>query len=77
MTDEDLKKIGGIIQKEINVALEPIKKTLDEHTDKIDALTADIHSLQDSNKAIWEEISAGAQKTKQDIESIKTHIGFT
>ncbi len=56
MTSEDVVKIGD----EMIRALEPvyqdldsIKKTLSEHTDKIDALIVDVKQLQDTKREVY------------------------
>jgi predicted nucleic acid-binding Zn-ribbon protein len=44
-------------------------KILEEHTDKIDALTAEVHDIH-------LEIGAQRDKTDSEIENIKAHIGL-
>lgn len=56
MNNQDLKKIGDEMvralepvyqwQGKTDKRLDRIEKTLEEHTDKIDALTSDVHQLQ-------------------------------
>ena len=46
MTDLTLKKIEEVLDKKLDQKLEPIKKTLDEHSDKLDALTLDMINVQ-------------------------------
>lgn len=79
MTDEDLKKIRNLVQEE----LEPIRKTLDNHTQKLenqdrklDALIGDVIDLQDQTKAIWDKISLDYDKNKREIDTIKEHTGM-
>jgi len=74
--DEDLKKIGDVVDQKINRALEPVKRTLDEHTDKLDALLADMSDAQDRLDSLWEKVSGESEQTKKDIQDIKTQIGL-
>ena len=46
MADLSLKKIEEVLDKKLDQKLEPIKKTLDEHSDKLDALTLDMINVQ-------------------------------
>ena len=71
MNNEDFKKIRSIVQEE----LEPVKRVQQEHTDKIDSLIVDMSEAQDRLDTIWEKVSVESDKTKKDIEDIKTHIG--
>lgn len=48
MKKSDLREIGSIIEEK----LEPIKKVLDEHTDKLDALTLDMITVQKKTDAL-------------------------
>ncbi|GEM_PF-3015540 len=48
MKKSDLQEIGLIIEEK----LEPIKKVLDEHTDKLDGLTLDMITVQKKTDAL-------------------------
>ena len=72
MTTNDLKQIGQVVEEK----LEPIKKTLEEHTQKLDALTSDVIQLQDDVKGVRDEIGFWHQRDKREIDEIKVHVGL-
>lgn len=76
MTTNDLKQIGDVVDEKINKALEPIHVKLDEHTQKLDALTGDVIKLQDDVKGIRDEIGLWHGRDKREIDEIKVHVGL-
>ncbi len=79
MIKNDLKQIGDEMVKVLKPVyedLDEIKKTLDEHTDKIDALAGDVIQLQDDVKGIKEQINVVTGRQQKDIERLKKHTGL-
>lgn len=69
MNNDDLNKIGQVVEEKINKALEPVHQ-------KLDALTGDVINLQDQTKAIWDKISLGDDRNKREVDEIKEHLGL-
>lgn len=53
-----------------------VKQTLEDHTRRLEALTGDVHDLQDQTKTIWDKVGMGHDKNKREINEIKTHLGM-
>lgn len=73
------EEVTGIVQTE----LKPIKKTLGEHTkrldrleDKVDAARGDIEQLHMDVKGIRDKEGLFHSRNKREIDEIKTHIGL-
>lgn len=72
MNDNDLKKIGDELVKVLTPVYEWQDKTdkrLDEFSDKIDALTVDVHHLQ-------QDFSVHKDQETLEHDKIKRHIGM-
>ena len=72
MSDEDVKKIGEAMEQALEPVygqLERIEKVQGEHTDKIDALTLEMHEIK-------QDLGIFKDYTHTQIEKIKTHIGL-
>ncbi len=72
MTNEDIIKIGEEFERFLNPVyeqLDRVEKTQAEHTDKIDALMAEIHNSH-------QELGAHEDKTNFGIDKIKEHTGI-
>ncbi len=88
MNEDDLiNRLRTLIREEIETALDkalaPIKQTLsehtkflEEHTDKIDALTAEAQDIHQQTGAIWDKISLTYERNKREIDEIKDHLGL-
>ena len=63
-------------QSVMNEKLTGMQNTLDEHTDKLDALLGDVMDLQDQTKAIHDKIGLGHTRNKREIDETKTHLGL-
>lgn len=81
----DPKQFRQIIKEEITTVvqteLEPIKKTLGEHTkrldrleDKVDAARGDIEHLHLDVKGIRDKEGLFHARNKREIDEIKTHL---
>lgn len=49
---------------------------MDEHTDKIDALMAEMYDLGKQVETQWNQIDIGDEKNAGEIELVKSHIGI-
>lgn len=76
MNDEDLNKIRGLIKEELQLELDPIKQTLAEHSDKLDALTGDMMEVQQTTKATYELLAHEIDQRKGEIDEIRGHVGM-
>ena len=78
MTDEDVKKIGKLMDVKLkgfkNVVKEEIETALEPVHQKLDALTGDVMNLQEKTKAIWDKIALGHTRNKREIDEIKRHL---
>lgn len=73
----DLKQtVTEVVITVVREELKPIKQILDEHTDKIDALMAEMHDMHQTTKAIWEKIDIDREVQEREIDRIKEHIGM-
>src|SRR5437868_1689066 len=77
MNDDDFRKIGDIVQDRIEQALVPIKKTLNEHSEKIGALwdqtaklSVDMTEVQDTLK----QHSVALQRIETKIDHTAENI---
>ncbi len=75
----DARQFRQIIREELN----PIKKTLDDHTgrldrleNKVDALSGDVEQLHMDVKGIRDKEGMAHSRNKREIDEIKTHIGL-
>lgn len=81
MTSDDIVKIGEEMIKVIEPVYEDlgsIKKTLSEHTDKIDALTLDMVQLQNEVGVIKDDIlniKDDVNTLKDDVNTLKNDVG--
>ena len=64
MNKDDFKKL-------LDESLEPIKETLDDHTKRLEALSGDVHDLQDQTKAIWDKVGMGHDRNKREINEFR------
>lgn len=80
MTDEELiKRIKGVVKEEIDSSLEPIKKTLDKHTKKLDALwdqTVEITEDITEIKITLKSHTADLDHTKKRVTAVEDHLGL-
>ncbi len=53
-----------------------VMKNLDEHTDKIDALTAHVKQVQDELGAIKDDVKTIREHQSEDINEVGKHIGL-
>lgn len=80
MTDSDLiKSIRGVVKEEIDSALKPVKKTLDEHsnilyghTKKLDGITNQLTEVSEDVA----EIKNKAESQDKRIATIEDRIGL-
>lgn len=56
--------------------LDDLKETLDEHGEKIDAISGDVEQLLLDVKGIRDDIGLKHQRDKREIDEIKTHLGL-
>ena len=56
--------------------LDELKETLDEHGEKIDAISGDVEQLLLDVKGIRDDIGLKHQRDKREIDEIKTHLGL-
>ena len=73
MTDDDLKKIKGVVEVGIETALEPIKQTLGEHSSKIDSLVLDMADVQ-SKTDVLPDLHSYITDTKQKVDDIEERV---
>ena len=74
MTDNDLiKSIRGVVEEEIDTALEPIKETLGEHTKKLNGLTSQLADVSEDVSEIKDEVTSH----KKRIAKIEGHLGMS
>lgn len=94
--DEDrlIQKIGVVIDEKINKALEnalePIKQTLNEHSEKLDTLTttveehgekidiliAESHDTHELVRGVHDVVKGRYEKNKREIDEIKQHLNL-
>jgi archaellum component FlaC len=66
--DKRLDKVDQRLDK-VDKRLDRVEMTLEEHTDKIDALMAEMHDFH-------QEFGAHKDHTDSEIDKIKVHIGL-
>jgi hypothetical protein len=66
----DPKQFRQIIKEE----LEPVIKTQQEHTEKIDSLTVELHQVHQLADATLDEVRGRYNKNKKEIDEIKDHL---
>lgn len=71
MKKSDLQEIGSLIKEN----LEPIKKTLSEHSDKLDSLTLDMIEIQRKTDAI-RDIHALVRDTREAVNDHEQRINI-
>ncbi len=65
---EEFDKVNGKLG-EIDGELEKIHLVLEEHTDKLDALTVEVHEVH-------QELGIFKDEVNSEIDKIKVHIGL-
>jgi len=73
MADLTLKKIEGVLDKKLDQKLEPIKKTLDEHSDKLDALTLDMINVQKKTDVL-PDLHSYIKDTKEKVDELGERV---
>ncbi|MDO8487603.1 MAG: hypothetical protein Q7S45_04865 [Candidatus Curtissbacteria bacterium] len=69
MNKTDLEQIGALIEEK----LEPIKETLDEHTNKLDGIVAQLSEVSEDVTEIKETLESHTRR----ITTIEDHLGLT
>ena len=74
------KQFRDIVKEELEVLaktrIDPIVKTQEIHTRKIDALTADMHKVQRLAATTVDIVKARYEKNKREIDETKDHLGL-
>ena len=84
----DENKLKAIVEEAINKELKPVKEDLgsvkedlssvkeiqEEHTSKLDALSADMEHVLQEVKATHDEIGLWHARDKREIDEIKRHL---
>jgi len=73
MTDLTLKKIEEVLDKKFDQKLEPIKKKLDEHSDKLDALTLDMINIQKKTDVL-PDLHSYIKNTKEKVDELEERV---
>ncbi|OGD86084.1 hypothetical protein A3B51_03565 [Candidatus Curtissbacteria bacterium RIFCSPLOWO2_01_FULL_41_18] len=73
MTDLTLKKIEEVLDKKLDQKLESIKKKLDEHSDKLDALTLDMIDVQKKTDLL-PDLHSMIKGTKEKVDDHEERI---
>ena len=77
MKKSDLQEIGLLIDerldKKLDEKLEPIKKTLDEHSDKLDALVLDVIHIQKKTD-ILPDLHGLIKDTREKLWNLKIEL---
>ena len=80
MTDEDLiRKIRGVVKKEIDSSLKPVKETQVKHTKKLDALWDQVVDLSEDAteiKVTLRSQTVDLDHTKKRVTAIEDHLGL-
>lgn len=80
MTDNNVKKIAGIVKQEIVEALEPVHKKLDEHSAKLDIHTLSLVTIEDTLKGYGDMYEVNKDKIEELNERVgvvENQIGIT
>lgn len=87
LTKDDVQMIGEEMVKilepvysdldSLKKDMEVVKRTLNEHTDKIDALTVDMHQVQDELGVIKDDIREIKWNHRRDLNEVRQHIGLS
>ncbi len=80
----DQNQFRQIVKEEVNDALEPVKKDLNELKrvvkeieENVDAARGDIEQLHMDVKGIREKEGLFHSRNKREIDEIKTHLGMS
>src|SRR3989338_1069158 len=57
--------------------LEKVEEILEEHTEKLDAQTIDIHHLQDDVKGLWDWTKELKERQERRFKEIREDLGLT
>lgn len=68
----DPKQLRKIIKEE----LEPVIKTQEEHSQKIDAITVELHQVHKLADATLDVVKGRYEKNKREIDEVKDHLGL-
>jgi ubiquinone biosynthesis protein UbiJ len=61
------------IKNLLNTSLNPIKKVLDQHSSKLDALTLDVYVLQDKAKLLT-DIHENTKDTRKIVDQLQERV---
>lgn len=70
----DENKLKAIVEEVVNKAVDPIKETLADHTQRLEALSGDMEQVLSEVKATHDEIGLWHQRDKREIDEIKKHL---
>ncbi len=70
MTDEDIKRIRTVVKEEIDIALKPVKKTLESHTQVLESHTRKLDILWDQTSRLTVDMG----NVKEDIDGLKNRV---
>ena len=74
------KQFRDIVKEELEelakARIDPIARTQDIHTKKIDALTADMYKVQKLAETTVDIVKARYEKNKREIDETKDHLGL-
>ena len=73
MADLSLKKIEEVLDKKLDQKLEPIKKTLDKYSDKLDALTLDMINIQKKTDVL-PDLHSYIKNTKEKVDELEERV---
>lgn len=66
----DPKQLREIIREE----LEPIKETLQENSEDLGSIKAELHQVHQLADATLDEVRGRYEKNKQEIDEVKDHL---
>lgn len=71
MTDEDIKKLRGVVREEINTALKPVNTDLGEVKSGLKNVKSGLKNVERKLDILWEQV----EKVTIDLEDVKDTQG--
>ncbi len=75
MTNEDVNKFRGTVREEIEAALEPVKKTLEGHTQRLDTIWDQTIRLTEDMEEVKGTLASHTEALKR-IAAAESQVGI-
>ena len=74
MSDLTVKKLEEVLDKKLDQKLEPIRKTLDEHSQRLDSLVLDMVDVQKKTD-ILPDLYGLIKDNKEKVDKLEERVG--